>query len=106
MGNLVCFASDDLSCVYGLQVVNVDHPCVATNSDYCKGIQRVRKYMSQSLLEAKVKLYSLLLDEDHNMLSDSEVDIMYLLSKDPAVKCILSARFAGLLGWDSTRKPK
>lgn len=99
MGNLVCFASDDLSYVYDLKVVSVNYPCVASNSDHRKGIQRVRKYMSQSLLEAKVQLYSLLLDEDHNMLSDSEVDIMYLLSKDPAVKCILSARFAGLLGW-------
>lgn len=57
--------------------------------------------MSQSLLEAKIQLYSLLLNKDQDMLSDSEVDIMYSLSKDSEVRSLLPAGFTRLLGWDS-----
>jgi len=42
--------------------------------------------MEDEILEAKRKLYALLLKVDEDTITDNEVDIMYLLSKDEQIK--------------------
>jgi hypothetical protein len=44
------------------------------------------------VLEAKRTLYKLLLDMDPEVMSDSEVDLMYTLSKDKQIQYILNLK--------------
>lgn len=44
--------------------------------------------MEQEILEAKRNLYALLLKLDEDTITDNEVDIVYLLSKDEQIKSL------------------
>ena len=46
--------------------------------------------LSNPLLDAKRKLYLLLLKKDINKLSNNEVDLMFLLSKDEQIQKLLN----------------
>jgi hypothetical protein len=48
--------------------------------------------MEQKILEARTKLYSLLLQLDDYELTDNEVDLLYSLSKDKQIKELLNER--------------
>jgi hypothetical protein len=45
--------------------------------------------MKEEILEAKRRLYSLLLDLDDHEISDNELEIMFLLSKDEQIQLSL-----------------
>jgi len=44
--------------------------------------------MEEQILEAKQKLYSLLIKLNENIITDNEVDIMFLLSKDEQIQSL------------------
>lgn len=50
------------------------------------------KIKSSEISEAKSKLYSLLINLDENEISDNEVDLMFLLSKDEQIQNKLSEK--------------
>jgi len=46
--------------------------------------------MEEELLEAKKRLYSLLIKSSFDDMTDNEIDIMYLLSKDEKIQELLN----------------
>ena len=48
--------------------------------------------MKEEILNAKRKLYSLLLKLDEETITENELDIMYLLSKDEQIQNFLNGR--------------
>ena len=50
---------------------------------------------TNSMIEAKVKLYQELLGVNENLLTDNEVDLMYLLSKDRDIQKRLEEKTNG-----------
>lgn len=48
--------------------------------------------MKEELLEAKRKLYSLLIQVDENVISNNELDILLLLSKDKQIQSLLNSK--------------
>lgn len=53
---------------------------------------KLNKYMKEELLEAKRKLYHLLLNKNSDELSDNEVEIMFQLSKDEQIQELLNSK--------------
>ena len=54
----------------------------------------MRMMIDTTLLNAKLALYHLLLQKDNNELSDDEVMIMFLLSRDDGIQSLISKRIA------------
>jgi hypothetical protein len=48
--------------------------------------------MKEEILNAKRKLYSLLLKLDEETITENELDIMYLLSKDEQIQNFFNSR--------------
>ena len=48
--------------------------------------------MKEEILNAKRKLYSLLLKLDEETITENELDIMYLLSKDEQIQNLFNLR--------------
>lgn len=48
--------------------------------------------MKEQILQAKLRLYKLLMDSENDELSDNEIELLYKLSKDEQVNKWLSKR--------------
>jgi len=48
--------------------------------------------MKEEILEAKRRLYLLLLNKPNKDITDNEVDIMFMLSQDEQIQSLLEAR--------------
>lgn len=48
--------------------------------------------MEEKILEAKVKLYQLLIKIDGDSMSDNDVDLMFLLAKDEQIQSLFETR--------------
>lgn len=48
--------------------------------------------MKEEILEAKIKLYQLLIKIDENSITDSEIDLMFILAKDEQIQSLFETK--------------